>query len=124
MHVCMELKRHAGELPVALSSQASKLCQLTRSLREAPDLAGHYYARACALLTMKMYSEAAHDADACLRLQPSFAKARFAKGRALYFLGEYESAFAQCVPPSRRELERRQHAAHIALAVKSAAHPF
>jgi ankyrin repeat protein len=44
---------------------------------------------------MKMFSEAAHDADACLRLQPRHAKARFAKGRALYFLGEYESAFAQ-----------------------------
>ena len=36
-----------------------------------------------------------HDADACLRLQPRYAKARFAKGRALYFLGEYEAAFAQ-----------------------------
>ena len=39
--------------------------------------------------------EAANDADACLKLQPKHAKARFAKGRALYFLGEYEQAFAQ-----------------------------
>lgn len=29
----------------------------------------------------RRYSEAAHDADACLRLQPNYAKARFAKGR-------------------------------------------
>ena len=44
---------------------------------------------------MKLYAEAARDADACLKLQPSFAKAHFAKGRALYFLQEYEAAFAQ-----------------------------
>ena len=77
--------KSTGEL--SLASQALKLSQLTRSLREAPDTAGHYYARACSLLTMRMFSEAVHDADACLRLQPKFAKARFAKGRALYFLG-------------------------------------
>ena len=95
LHLTIELKKHAGELPASLSTQAAKICTLTRSLRDAPDDAAHYYARACALLTMKMFSEAAHDADACLRLQPRFAKARFAKGRALYFLGEYESAFSQ-----------------------------
>ena len=95
VHVSLELKRHAGELPANLASQAQKLAQLTRSLREAPDMGAHYYARACTLLTLKMFSEAAHDADACLRLQPGHAKARFAKGRALYFLKEYESAFAQ-----------------------------
>ena len=34
------------------------------------------------------------DADASLKLSPSYAKAYFAKGRALYFLGDYEAAFA------------------------------
>ena len=44
---------------------------------------------------MKMLSLAVHDADSCLRLQPTHAKAHFTKGRALYFLQEYEAAFAQ-----------------------------
>mmetsp|Transcript_72681 Transcript_72681/g.199351 ORF Transcript_72681/g.199351 Transcript_72681/m.199351 type:complete len:83 (-) Transcript_72681:44-292(-) len=44
---------------------------------------------------MGLHSEAARDAESCLRLQPTYAKARFAKGRALYFLGEFEAAFAQ-----------------------------
>ena len=35
------------------------------------------------------------DADACLKLAPRFAKAHFAKGRALYFLSDYEAAFVQ-----------------------------
>ena len=35
------------------------------------------------------------DADACLKLAPRFAKAHFAKGRALYFLCDYEAAFVQ-----------------------------
>ena len=95
VYLSFEIKKHPGSLPSTLGVQARRLSALTRSLREAPDLAKHYYERACTLLTMKLFSEAAHDADACLRLQPSFAKARFAKGRALYFLGEYESAFAQ-----------------------------
>ena len=95
VQMTLELKRDPGELPATLTAQVARLCQLTAALREAPDDASHYYARACALLTNKMYAEAAHDADACLRLQPKYAKARFAKGRALYFLGEYESAFAQ-----------------------------
>ena len=95
VHLSFDVKKHPGSLPSTLGVQARRLSALTRSLREAPDLGKHYYERACTLLTMKLFSEAAHDADACLRLQPSFAKARFAKGRALYFLGEYESAFAQ-----------------------------
>ena len=35
------------------------------------------------------------DAEACLKLAPRFAKAHFAKGRALYFMSDYEAAFAQ-----------------------------
>ena len=42
---------------------------------------------------MGLHSEAARDAEACLRLDPTFAKARFAKGRALYFLSEFDAAF-------------------------------
>ena len=95
LHVSLEIKKDAGEAPLQLAAQASKLSMLTKSIRTAPEEASHYYARACALLSMKMYSEAAHDADACLKLQPRYAKARFTKGRALYFLGEYEQAFAQ-----------------------------
>ena len=35
------------------------------------------------------------DAEACLKLAPRFAKAHFAKGRALYFMSDYEAAFVQ-----------------------------
>ena len=35
------------------------------------------------------------DAEACLTLAPRFAKAHFAKGRALYFMADYEAAFVQ-----------------------------
>ena len=62
--ITLELKKHPGEKRSTLASQALKLCQLTRSVREAPDAAGHYYARACSLLSMRMFSEAVHDADA------------------------------------------------------------
>ena len=106
--ITLELKKHPGEKRSTLASQALRLCQLTRSVREAPDAAGHYYARACSLLSMRMFSEAVHDADACLRLQPAFAKARFAKARALYFLGARARAAAHTPPaapdPARRAL--------------------
>ena len=93
---------------------------LTRAVREAPDDAARYYVRASRLLELRLFAEAAGDADACLRLRPAFAKARctpartscshslltllftprsaqafFAKGRALYFMHEYDAAFAQ-----------------------------
>ena len=96
--ICLtaELKRHPGPLPASLSAATAKLRKLTSEIREAPDVAAHYYARATHLLSMKMFAEAALDAEACLRLEPSFSKARFAKGRALYFLGEFDAAFEQC----------------------------
>ena len=95
LHVQLERKRDPGALPAKLAKDAAKLSLLTKRLHAAPDEASHYYERAAALLGMGLYSEVTRDADVCLKLDPSHAKARFAKGRALYFLGEYEAAFEQ-----------------------------
>ena len=94
MHVSARLKRRAAAAAAALG-EALGLRALTARVREDPSDIGRYYQRCCRLLQLKLYAEAARDADACLKLQPSFAKAHFAKGRALYFLQEYEAAFAQ-----------------------------
>ena len=71
LHLTLEMKKHAGALPTTLAAQAARLHQLTRTLRDAPDVAAHYYQRACTLLTMKMYSEV----RATLGLSPRAAAA-------------------------------------------------
>jgi len=93
--VTLEQKRDPGSLPAKLAREAAKLSALSQHISNAPDVAAHYYDRAVMLLSMGYHSEASRDAESCLRLDPSFARARFAKGRALYFLSEFEAAFEQ-----------------------------
>ncbi|KAL1521334.1 hypothetical protein AB1Y20_021001 [Prymnesium parvum] len=95
VHVTLEQKRDPGSLPAKLAREAAKLSALSQHISNAPDVAAHYYDRAVMLLSMGYHSEASRDAESCLRLDPSFARARFAKGRALYFLSEFEAAFEQ-----------------------------
>ena len=75
MHVSARLKRRAGRPPPAALGEALGLRALTARVREDPPDIGRYYQRRCRLLQLKPYAEAARDADACLKLQPSFAKA-------------------------------------------------
>ena len=49
----------------------------------------------CAWHAAKLWDRRATGRVARRRLRPTFVKARFARGRALYFLGEYAAAFEQ-----------------------------
>ena len=90
---------------------------MTRAVRDAPDDAARYYARASRLLELRMFAEAARDADACLQLQPRFAKGLFAKGRALYFLQDLLSILHPQIPSCTPNLtshipHRTSHTSH------------
>ena len=95
LHVQLVKKGDAGKLPTKLAKEAQTLASLTGRVRAEPDVAEHYHERAKALLGMGLHSEAVRDASSCLQLDPALSRAHFAKGRALYFLEEFEAAFAQ-----------------------------
>ncbi|KAL3921699.1 MAG: hypothetical protein SGPRY_004815 [Prymnesium sp.] len=91
-HLTYQQKYDPGDAPARLARDAGRLILLSQRIRNAPEVAAHHYDRAAALLTAGLHSEAARDAESCLRLDPLFARAHFAKGRALYFLSEFEAA--------------------------------
>lgn len=71
VHLRVQLRPRALSMAGAKAEEAEALAALSAAIREEPDQAARYYARACRLLQLRLYAEAVSTAPAVLSCSQS-----------------------------------------------------
>jgi len=58
VHLRVQLRPHAPGMAAPKAEEAEALAALSAAIRDEPDQAARYYARACRLLQLRLYAEA------------------------------------------------------------------
>ena len=84
--------QEAGTRAFKLGDWQTAVSEYTKAIALEPQTPLHYSNRSAAYVKLGRFHEAAADADACIRIQPTYCKGYGRKGSALIAMKEYDQA--------------------------------
>ena len=108
LHLQLSLRPHRTPRDTTKAvEEAEQLAALTAAIREAPDDASRYYARACRLLPLKQYAEAVSQQTSPGLLCSLVSSADLRRARPIWSRCAMRRRASASLPASRRLTSRR-----------------